>query len=210
MGFIAGLMVGAMADLHSHVQQGTVLQLQLAALVALARLQRLKLVTGQAQLATGNGDVEEFAGECALVGAVHKLEAGVDAALYRCPVGAAALVIGQLRREGEAEGRSAVIQFDLRGVAVLPAQLDAVEPGIDTEILALGHPLVTDGGNELVDIQHAAGGIEFDQITLEGLGPFLRSEERSTRLNSSHVRISYAVFCLKKKMARTQPSVGAE
>src|SRR5690554_7647105 len=28
---------------------------------------------------------------------------------------------------------------------------------------------------------------------------FLRSDRKSTRLNSSHVRISYAVFCLKKK-----------
>src|SRR3989442_2591798 len=31
-----------------------------------------------------------------------------------------------------------------------------------------------------------------------------RSEDRkSTRLNSSHVRISYAVFCLKKKNTKT-------
>src|SRR5690554_7323917 len=28
---------------------------------------------------------------------------------------------------------------------------------------------------------------------------FLASDRKSTRLNSSHVRISYAVFCLKKK-----------
>src|SRR5215813_15254911 len=27
----------------------------------------------------------------------------------------------------------------------------------------------------------------------------LRADRKSTRLNSSHVRISYAVFCLKKK-----------
>src|SRR5690554_489918 len=42
------------------------------------------------------------------------------------------------------------------------------------------------------------------QPTLEFLpdepGPVTRGEDRkSTRLNSSHVRISYAVFCLKKK-----------
>src|SRR3989442_11454175 len=30
-----------------------------------------------------------------------------------------------------------------------------------------------------------------------------RPDRKSTRLNSSHVRISYAVFCLKKK--KTQP-----
>src|SRR3989442_7737282 len=29
--------------------------------------------------------------------------------------------------------------------------------------------------------------------------PMLRGDRKSTRLNSSHVRISYAVFCLKKK-----------
>src|SRR3989442_10902070 len=30
----------------------------------------------------------------------------------------------------------------------------------------------------------------------------LHADRKSTRLNSSHVRISYAVFCLKKKKAR--------
>src|SRR5690554_7493175 len=29
--------------------------------------------------------------------------------------------------------------------------------------------------------------------------PILPADRKSTRLNSSHVRISYAVFCLKKK-----------
>src|SRR5437868_9478560 len=32
-----------------------------------------------------------------------------------------------------------------------------------------------------------------------GVLRFLRSDRKSTRLNSSHVSISYAVFCLKKK-----------
>src|SRR5690554_7446736 len=31
----------------------------------------------------------------------------------------------------------------------------------------------------------------------------LRKDRKSTRLNSSHVRISYAVFCLKKKTKKT-------
>src|SRR5690625_6629011 len=31
-------------------------------------------------------------------------------------------------------------------------------------------------------------------------------DRKSTRLNSSHVAISYAVFCLKKKKTRTQKS----
>src|SRR5437868_10936010 len=32
-----------------------------------------------------------------------------------------------------------------------------------------------------------------------GLGEFFHRDRKSTRLNSSHVSISYAVFCLKKK-----------
>src|SRR5436309_7425985 len=41
-------------------------------------------------------------------------------------------------------------------------------------------------------------------LTVSGLsksdpGSFLRRDRKSTRLNSSHVKISYAVFCLKKK-----------
>src|SRR5437660_8029393 len=31
------------------------------------------------------------------------------------------------------------------------------------------------------------------------------SDRKSTRLNSSHVAISYAVFCLKKKMSEIKP-----
>src|SRR3989442_12745253 len=38
------------------------------------------------------------------------------------------------------------------------------------------------------------------QVHRNGLARvFLRTDRKSTRLNSSHVRISYAVFCLKKK-----------
>src|SRR5438477_4759479 len=35
--------------------------------------------------------------------------------------------------------------------------------------------------------------------TLVGLRPMSRTDRKSTRLNSSHMSISYAVFCLKKK-----------
>src|SRR5207302_11055321 len=34
--------------------------------------------------------------------------------------------------------------------------------------------------------------------------PRLASDRKSTRLNSSHVKISYAVFCLKKKKKKTK------
>src|SRR5690606_39807330 len=35
------------------------------------------------------------------------------------------------------------------------------------------------------------------------VGPLLQGDRKSTRLNSSHVKISYAVFCLKKKIDLT-------
>src|SRR2546426_5766557 len=35
---------------------------------------------------------------------------------------------------------------------------------------------------------------------------YYRTDRKSTRLNSSHLVISYAVFCLKKKKKKTQPS----
>src|SRR5699024_12819223 len=34
--------------------------------------------------------------------------------------------------------------------------------------------------------------------TVEGMGEVYYTDRKSTRLNSSHVSISYAVFCLKK------------
>src|SRR5688572_31370749 len=35
---------------------------------------------------------------------------------------------------------------------------------------------------------------------------FFRQDRKSTRLNSSHSQISYAVFCLKKKSSSTPPT----
>src|SRR5690606_40857491 len=37
-----------------------------------------------------------------------------------------------------------------------------------------------------------------------GTGDRNRGDRKSTRLNSSHVKISYAVFCLKKKKTTTK------
>ena len=39
----------------------------------------------------------------------------------------------------------------------------------------------------------------YDLIPVDGLVEAARSDRKSTRLNSSHVVISYAVFCLQKK-----------
>src|SRR5258708_15434970 len=42
---------------------------------------------------------------------------------------------------------------------------------------------------------------------LEDRRVLFRSDRKSTRLNSSHQIISYAVFCLKKKKTRSAPRV---
>src|SRR5690349_25038475 len=38
-----------------------------------------------------------------------------------------------------------------------------------------------------------------DDDPWHGFASYIRADRKSTRLNSSHVEISYAVFCLKKK-----------
>src|SRR3989442_6144809 len=45
-----------------------------------------------------------------------------------------------------------------------------------------------------------------DDFALAMDGKTVQVDRKSTRLNSSHVRISYAVFCLKKKKKRSQPA----
>src|SRR5699024_12066977 len=78
------------------------------------------------------------------------------------------------------------------------------------------------GGNNAVNrmIEHGVEGVEFIAVNTDaqalnlsqaelklqigekltrGLGAGANPDRKSTRLNSSHVSISYAVFCLKKK-----------
>src|SRR5439155_6552387 len=45
------------------------------------------------------------------------------------------------------------------------------------------------------------------EMACERVSPANGGDRKSTRLNSSHVAISYAVFCLKKKKSQ-QPRVG--
>src|SRR5690606_42033477 len=47
-------------------------------------------------------------------------------------------------------------------------------------------------GRAVLRLLHSEGDIRFE-------GETLSEDRKSTRLNSSHVKISYAVFCLKKK-----------
>src|SRR5690606_8984085 len=50
------------------------------------------------------------------------------------------------------------------------------------------------------DRQHRERGrVRLDLAAVDGLPEHALRDRKSTRLNSSHVKISYAVFCLKKK-----------
>src|SRR5690606_40762055 len=76
------------------------------------------------------------------------------------------------------------------------------------------------GLEQLMRLDHAPEGVRGDALALEYAsldagsvngGHVLRAAEaaahldrKSTRLNSSHVKISYAVFCLKKKNTHEQ------
>src|SRR3712207_8657370 len=60
-----------------------------------------------------------------------------------------------------------------------------------------------------VGLDRAAQPVEVDQVILVELGhedpavqPVHEQDRKSTRLNSSHANISYAVFCLKKKQRK--------
>src|SRR3712207_7196601 len=85
-----------------------------------------------------------------------------------------------------------------RSDAVLDRALARPELG-----LLLGHVPVRPGGSGIEPLprdRRPVGGIEVDAPPGDA-GPQLvgRLDRKSTRLNSSHANISYAVFCLKKK-----------
>src|SRR2546427_8827146 len=81
-------------------------------------------------------------------------------------------------------------------------------------LLAQDIEVVLDGGAYVTlspvvlsrGIIHAAGPYRCDHVRIDGRAMFTNAvpfgafrDRKSTRLNSSHSQISYAVFCLKKK-----------
>src|SRR2546421_4071622 len=57
----------------------------------------------------------------------------------------------------------------------------------------------------MADFTHAAER-EMKKSTLMAADHLQEPDRKSTRLNSSHDQISYAVFCLKKKKKKTKPN----
>src|SRR5438874_5139607 len=62
----------------------------------------------------------------------------------------------------------------------------------------LNHPLAYSQGNGTPELRSSIAGM-YRGATPEQVLVTNGSDRKSTRLNSSHVEISYAVFCLKKK-----------
>src|SRR6266480_6698357 len=70
-----------------------------------------------------------------------------------------------------------------------------------TKAIRLGREHAGDYPSEYAAITAAAGrlGMTADAAQVDPPGRDRRGDRKSTRLNSSHMSISYAVFCLKKK-----------
>src|SRR2546426_2394140 len=71
------------------------------------------------------------------------------------------------------------------------------DPAIGTLPVRDVEPVTMDGGDVVHDIVVHNGTALGGRATLDGAP--LAEDRKSTRLNSSHLVISYAVFCLKKK-----------
>src|SRR5690625_2689868 len=70
----------------------------------------------------------------------------------------------------------------------------------------LPQALIRDKRFEALSLLPAAQTSDKSAVTKEGMLEIveeLKQDRKSTRLNSSHVAISYAVFCLKKKKTNT-------
>src|SRR5690242_21002465 len=67
--------------------------------------------------------------------------------------------------------------------------------------IGVAQPDVQHGEIATIDAAEVPGMVATDRVKQNLLGPRLLhdTDRKSTRLNSSHMSISYAVFCLKKK-----------
>src|SRR5690554_7140575 len=78
------------------------------------------------------------------------------------------------------------------------------QPGI---IKAVAGPALVGADDFGALVFHARDAMPLDAkwlVDRQGVEEF--ADRKSTRLNSSHVRISYAVFCLKKKKTQSDPT----
>src|SRR5690554_7608715 len=98
----------------------------------------------------------------------------------------------------------------ITGAQVFSGQLDSAQQSLEHLVNFLPQPTAKLQADLLAQwqaftgwIAHLRGAAEPAQEHLHAALQWL-SNRKSTRLNSSHVRISYAVFCLKKKKKKTK------
>src|SRR2546430_6722775 len=81
------------------------------------------------------------------------------------------------------------------------------DPRLEGKKLLILKPISPDGKDEsgyVVSVDTVSAGFRERVIAVSGSSARLAEGDRkSTRLNSSHSQISYAVFCLKKKTTET-------
>src|SRR5690606_42136949 len=78
----------------------------------------------------------------------------------------------------------------------------------DLNSAAMAHALALELGDALAVMLYGLGGehaaVLILEVTSQTIEHYRQRDRKSTRLNSSHVKISYAVFCLKKKISRNK------
>src|SRR5690554_7489302 len=70
--------------------------------------------------------------------------------------------------------------------------------------ISIGCAMKTEAGESIDEVLNRADKRMYLDKTLNNTTVSKDQDRKSTRLNSSHVRISYAVFCLKKKKKKNQ------
>src|SRR5205807_7820392 len=111
-----------------------------------------------------------------------------------------AIVKSQIHAGGR--GKGTVYEKDVKTVR-LQGGVKLVRSAAEAKDIAskiLGYPLVTKQSGphgRVVRRVYVEAGCDIDRELY--LGAVLDRDRKSTRLNSSHLVISYAVFCLKKK-----------
>src|SRR2546426_6087162 len=104
------------------------------------------------------------------------------------------------RLDWEAIARS----LDERGSATTPALLDAGECAALVRLWADERRFRS--RVDMARLRFGVGEYKYFAAPLPPLVAGLRVDRKSTRLNSSHLVISYAVFCLKKKNKKKKTS----
>src|SRR5690606_40483574 len=89
---------------------------------------------------------------------------------------------------------------DRAALVTLEAQLRAYRTGMIDHLLRQSRQ----GAQGYFALEHGAAISQLAGIDVRWNRPIQHRDRKSTRLNSSHVKISYAVFCLKKKKKRRQ------